>query len=254
MNITAAIYRRELRAYFATPVAGVFLVVFLILAGYVGFSMRPTYVAGFFLGGFFERNQADLGALLEGLPLLFVVLVPAITMRLWAEERRSGTIEQLLTLPVSMGQAVLGKFLAAWTFTAVALALTVPAWLTVNYLGDPDNGVILTGYLGALLMAGAYLALGSALSALTSNQVVAFVLSVVACLAVTMLGTHDVVGFLTTLLPEGAVDAIVYFSFKTHFDAIVKGVVDLRDVLFFLSAIGLGLVANAVIIERTKAS
>jgi len=254
MSIIGAIYRRELRAYFATPVAYVFIVVFLLLTGYCCFSLRPGYVAGFFLGGFFERGRADMQSFFSGMPLLFVVLVPAITMRLWSEERRSGTIEQLMTLPVSMGQAVLGKFLAAWTFTAIALACTLPAWITVNYLGAPDNGVIVSSYLGALLMAGAFLALGSAISALTNNQVIAFVVGVVACLAVTLSGTRDVARILNSVLPQGAVDVVVYLSFKTHFDAIVRGVLDLRDVLFFVSVIGLGLFANAVIIERTKAN
>jgi ABC-2 type transport system permease protein len=254
MNVISAIYRRELRAYFATPVAYVFIIVFLMLTGFCCFSLQPGFVAGFYLGGFFERGRADMQSFFSGMPLLFVVLVPAISMRLWSEERRSGTIEQLMTLPVSMGQAVLGKFLAAWTFTAIALACTLPAWITVNYLGDPDNGVIVSSYLGSLLMAGAFLALGSALSALTNNQVIAFVIAVVACLAVTLSATRDGVELLSVVLPQGAVDVVVYLSFKTHFDAVVRGVIDLRDVLFFLSVIALGLFANAVIIERTKAN
>lgn len=243
MSTTMAIFRRELRAYFATPVAYVFIVVFLVLSGVFTFQM----------GGFFERGRADMVALFSSLPVLFMVLVPAIGMRLWADERRSGTIEMLMTLPVSMGQAVLGKFLAAWAFTGVAVALTVPLWITVNVLGDPDNGVIVASYIGALLMAGAYLSLCSCLSAITDNQVVAFVVSVVACLIMTLSSTRVVVEYLAKLLPQAAVEVVTYMSFKSHFDSIVRGVVDGRDVLFFVSFMALALFANAVLIDRTKA-
>lgn len=243
MNTTAVVFKRELRAYFATPVAYVFIVVFLVLTGVFTFQM----------GSFFERGRADMVSLFSSLPVLYMVLVPAIGMRLWAEEKRSGTIEMLMTLPVSMGQAVLGKFLAAWAFTGVALLLTAPLWITVNYLGSPDNGVIVAGYLGAFLMAGAYMSLCACLSALTDNQVIAFVISVVACLVMTLSGTRVVVGYLSGVLPQALVDVVTFISFKTHFDAIVRGVVDLRDVLFFASFMALGLFANAVVIERTKA-
>jgi ABC-2 type transport system permease protein len=243
MSTTLSIFRRELKAYFATPVAYVFIVVFLVLAGIFTFQM----------GSFFDRGRADMVSLFSSLPVLYMVLVPAIGMRLWAEERRSGTIEMLMTLPVSMGQAVLGKFLAAWAFTTVALLLTAPLWITVNYLGDPDNGVIVASYLGAVLMAGAYLALCACLSALTDNQVIAFVVGVVACLVVTLCGTRVVVGYLSGVAPQSVVELVMSFSFKNRFDAIVRGVVDARDVLFFLSFMALGLFANAVAIDRTKA-
>jgi len=243
MNPTRAIFRRELRSYFATPVAYVFLVVFLVLTGIFTFK----------LGGFFPRGRADLVALFSNLPVLFMVLIPAIAMRLWADERRSGTVEALMTLPITMGQAVVGKFLAAWAFTCVALALTTPLWLTVTYLGTPDHGVILAGYLGAVLMAGAYLAVCAGISALTENQVIALVLSVVVCLLLTLSGTPMVIDYLKGFAPQVIVDTVIFMSFMTHFDAIVRGVVDMRDVLFFASFMGLGLFANAVIIDRTKA-
>ncbi|RKY20650.1 MAG: ABC transporter permease [Planctomycetota bacterium] len=243
MNMTAILFKRELRAYFATPVAFVFLVVFLVLCGIFSFQM----------GGFFQRGQADMVSLFRSLPILYMVLIPAIGMRLWAEERRSGTIEMLMTLPVSTAQAVLGKFLAAWAFTGVALAATVPLWVTVNYLGQPDNGVIVASYLGALLMAGAYLSLCACFSALTDNQVIAFVLSVMVCLVFTLCGTRVVIGYLSGLAPAALLDLITSLSFMNRFDAIVRGVVDARDVLFFLSFMALGMFANVVIIDRSKA-
>ncbi|MFM2287116.1 MAG: hypothetical protein RL684_259, partial [Pseudomonadota bacterium] len=178
MNGTMTIFKRELHSYFATPVAYVFIVIFLLLSG--AFT--------FYLGNFYERGQADLQPFFNFHPWLYLFLVPAVSMRLWAEERKSGTIELLLTLPVTMWQAVLGKFLAAWAFIGIALALTFPIWLTVNYLGSPDNGVIFASYLGSLLMAGAFLAIGSCLSASTRNQVVAFILTVVTCFLLLLAG------------------------------------------------------------------
>ena len=171
MNAVRTIFRRELVSYFSTPVAYVFIVMFLVLTG----------VFTFYIGNFFERGQADLIPFFSFHPWLYLFLVPAITMRLWAEERKSGTIELLLTLPVSMYQVVLGKFLAAWAFTGIALIFTFPIWITVNYLGDPDNGVILAAYVGSFLMAGGFLAIGAAISALSRNQVIAFILTVVTC-------------------------------------------------------------------------
>jgi ABC-2 type transport system permease protein len=238
-----AIFRRELASYFATPVAYVFIVIFLILAG----------VFTFYLGGFYERGQADLQPFFSFHPWLYLFLVPAVSMRLWSEERKSGTIELLLTLPVTMWQAVLGKFLAAWTFIGIALALTFPIWLTVNYLGDPDNGVIFASYLGSLLMAGAFLAVGACLSAATRNQVVAFILTAVVCFGLLLSGFPLVLDFFRALFPQFVVDAVANLSFLTHFAAIAKGVLDLRDVLFFLLSIGFWLYASAVVIDLKKA-
>ena len=243
MNQIINIYRREMASYFATPVAYVFIVIFLVLAG----------VFTFYLGGFYERGQADLAPFFGFHPWLYLFLVPAISMRLWAEERKSGSIELLLTLPVSMLEAVIGKFLAAWSFTGIALALTFPIWLTVNYLGNPDNGVIVTGYLGSFLMAGGFLAIGSCISALTRNQVIAFILSVVVCFGFLLSGHPMVLDAFSGWAPQVLVDAVASFSFLTHFQAISKGVLDLRDVIFFLMVIGFWLFANAVVIDLKKA-
>ncbi|HYH23477.1 MAG TPA: ABC transporter permease subunit [Azospirillum sp.] len=243
MTGTIAIFRRELAGYFATPVAYVFIVGFLLLAG----------IFTFYVGGLFERGQADLKPFFMFHPWLYVVLMPAVAMRLWAEERRSGTIELLLTLPVGLGGVVLGKFLAAWAFTAVALALTFPVWITVNLLGKPDNGVVLAGYAGSLFMAGGYLAISACLSALTRNQVVAFVVGVVVCLLFTVAGSPMVLDAVTGWAPRVAVDALASFSFLTRFAAIMEGVIDLRDVVYFASLIAVWLFANTVAVDLRKA-
>ncbi|MEZ5543793.1 MAG: ABC transporter permease subunit [Lysobacteraceae bacterium] len=239
----AAIFRRELAGYFATPVAYVFIVIFLILAG----------VFTFYFGGFYERGQADLQPFFNFHPWLYLFLVPAVSMRLWSEERKSGTIELLLTLPVTMWQAVLGKFLAAWAFIGIALALTFPIWFTVNYLGDPDNGVIFASYIGSLLMAGAFLAIGACLSAATRNQVIAFILTVVVCFLMLLAGFPLVLDAISAVFPQALVDAVASLSFLTHFSAIAKGVIDLRDLLFFLFVIGFWLHACALVIDLKKA-
>lgn len=238
------LFRRELRSYFATPVAYVFIVIFLVLAG--AFS--------FYLGSFYQRGQADLLPFFNFHPWLYLFLIPAVAMRLWAEERKSGSIELLLTLPVTMWQAVLGKFFAAWAFVGIALAMTFPMWITVNYLGDPDNGVIVAGYLGSLLMAGAFLAVGSCLSALTRNQVIAFILTVVICFLLLLAGWPLVLDFFRSIgLPLMVIDAIAGLSFLTHFESISKGVLDLRDLVYFLLMIGFWLYASAVVIDLKKA-
>ena len=237
------IYKRELSAYFGTPIAYVFLAIFVFLSG----------IFAFYIGNFFERGQADLRSFFLFHPWLYLFLIPALSMRLWAEERRAGTIELLLTLPVTMTQAVLGKFLAAWKFTAIALSLTFPLWITVNYLGDPDNGAILAGYLGSLLMAGAFLAIGSCISALTRNQVIAFVVTGVVCLGFVLSGFPLVLDFVGAVAPAIVVDAVRSFSFLTHFQAIGKGVLDAGDVIYFVSLIVFWLFVNAVVIEWRKA-
>jgi len=239
----AAIARRELAGYFATPVAYVFIVIFLILAG----------VFTFYFGGFYERGQADLQPFFSFHPWLYLFLVPAVSMRLWSEERKSGTIELLLTLPVTMWQAVLGKFLAAWAFIGIALALTFPIWVTVNYLGEPDNGVIFASYIGSFLMAGAFLAIGACLSAATRNQVIAFILTVVVCFVLLLAGFPLVLDTISAIFPQAFVDAVASLSFLTHFVAIAKGVIDLRDLLFFLFTIGFWLYACALVIDLKKA-
>ena len=243
MNGTLAIFRRELAGYFATPVAFVFIIIFLLLNG----------IFTFYVGGFFERGQADLRPFFMFHPWLYLLLMPAIGMRLWAEERRSGSIELLLTLPVGLFDVVVGKFLAAWCFTAIALALTFPVWLTVSFLGHPDQGVILAGYLGSLLMAGGYLAICACLSAATRNQVVAFVVGVGVCLLFTVSGTPIVLDVVSAWAPHTLVQAIASFSFLTRFESIVQGVIDLRDLIYFASLIAFWLFANAVVVELRKA-
>jgi ABC-2 type transport system permease protein len=242
MTNTWYIFRRELAGYFLTPVAYVFLVIFLALAG--AFT--------FYLGNFFERGQADLQAFFGFHPWLYLFLMPAIAMRLWSEERKTGTIELFLTLPISMGEAVLGKFLAAWVFAGIALLLTFPLWITVNYLGNPDNGILLASYIGSWLMAGGYLAIGAFVSAMTKNQVIAFVVAAALCFLFTVSGSALVLNFFAGWAPKVIVDAISSFSFLTHFNAISRGVIDIRDLVFFASLIAGFLFANAVMVDMRK--
>jgi len=206
----------------------------------------------FYIGRFYENGIADLSVFFAYHPWLYLFLVPAIAMRLWAEERRSGTMELLLTLPIPLWATVLGKFLAAWAFTGVALALTFPIWITVNYLGHPDNGVILASYIGSFLMAGSYLAIGACISATTNNQVIAFVVSVVVCFLFTISGAPLVLDFFRAWAPLSLVTAVASFSFLTHFMSITQGVIDLRDVIFFLSLITLFLAANVVVVDLKR--
>jgi len=243
MSPIRTVFKRELASYFATPVAYVFIVIFLVLAG--------TFT--FYIGNFFERGQADLLPFFDFHPWLYLFLVPAVGMRLWSEERKSGTIELLMTLPITMWQAVLGKFLAAWAFIGIALVLTFPIWITVNYLGAPDNGVIFASYLGSFLMAGAFLAIGSCLSACTRNQVIAFILTAVVCFLFLLAGFPLVLNFFSAWAPQGLVDAVSSLSFMTHFTAIAKGVIDLRDLVYFLLTIAFWLYASAVVIDLKKA-
>jgi len=235
--------KRELQSYFATPIATVFLVIFVALTG----------AFAFYFGNFFERGQADLSTFFIYHPWIYLLLVPAIGMRLWAEERKSGTIELLMTLPVSTTQAVVGKFLAAWIFAGIALALTFPIWITVNYLGDPDNGAILAAYVGSLLMAGGFLAIGSCLSAATRNQVIAFILTAVVCFAFLLAGFPLVQSLVAGWAPQTLIDAVASLSFLTHFSAISKGVIDLRDLVFFASLIAAWLAATVIVLDMKKA-
>jgi ABC-2 type transport system permease protein len=236
------IAKRELSAYFTSPVAYVFLVIFLLLTGFFTFTA----------GSFFERGEASLAAFFGWHPWLFLVLVPAIGMRVWAEERRSGTIELLLTMPIAPWQAIVAKFLAVWAFLAVALALTFPAIITVNLLGEPDNGIIVAAYFGSFLLAGAYLAVTCMTSAMTRNQVVALILSVVICLFLILAGFNPVTDLLARWASPALVDTVAAFSVVTHFDAFQRGVIDGRDLLFFLSVIGFALFATGVIIRSHR--
>jgi ABC-2 type transport system permease protein len=242
-NNVRAIAKRELVGYFDSPVAYVFIVIYLLLAGFFTFGF----------GAFFDRGEASLAAFFMWMPWLLLFLVPALGMRLWAEERRSGTIELLLTLPVTAAQAILGKFLASWLFIAIAMALTFPVWVTVNWLGDPDNGVILAGYVGSLLLAGGYLAVSGLTSAMTRNQVVSFILSVVICLALVLVGFAPVTDLLARWAAPWLVEGVARFSVLTHFDGFQKGVIDSRDLVFFASVIGFALFATGVVLRGHRA-
>jgi ABC-2 type transport system permease protein len=239
-----AITKRELAGYFSSPVAYVFIVIFLLLMGFFTFMV----------GGFFERGQAELDSpFFLWHPWLYLFLVPAVGMRLWAEERRVGTLELLLTMPITAWQAIVGKFLASWLFLLLALVLTFPIVITVNYLGSPDNGVIFAGYVGSFLMAGAYLAISCMTSAMTRNQVVSFILSVVVCLFLVLCGFPPVTNLLTRTDWPWLVNLVAAFSVITHFEYFTKGVVDTRDVIFFLSVITFSLFATGVIIRSHRA-
>ncbi len=239
----SAIAKREITGYFASPVAYVFIVIFLLLAGFFTFMVS----------GFFERGQANLEPFFWSHPWLYLFLVPAVGMRMWSEERRLGTMELLLTMPITPWQAIIGKFLASWLVLAVALVLTFPIILTVNYLGTPDNGVILGGYIGSLLLAGAYLSVSAMTSAMTRNQVVSFILSVVICLFLILAGWPPVTNMLVHWASPTVVSAIAGFSVMTHFESIQKGVLDSRDILFFLSVIAFCLFGTSVIIRAHRA-
>jgi ABC-2 type transport system permease protein len=238
-----AIMKRELGGYFTSPIAYVFLVIFLLLTGFFTFTV----------GNFFERGEASLVSFFTWHPWLYLFLVPAVGMRLWSEERRLGTLELLLTLPITSWQAIVGKFLASWLFLALALALTFPVIITVNWLGSPDNGVIAAGYVGSLLLAGAYLAISCMTSAMTRNQVISFILSVMICLFLILAGYTPVTDLLTRFANPVATQTIAAFSVMTHFEAFQRGVLDTRDVIFFASVIGFALFATGVIIRNQRA-
>ncbi|HEV2098178.1 MAG TPA: ABC transporter permease subunit [Stellaceae bacterium] len=243
MHNVLTIFRREFGSYFATPLAYVFIVIFLVMAG----------VLTFFIGNFFDRGQADLQPFFAFHPWLYLVLIPALSMRMWAEERKSGTIELFLTLPIRMTEAVIGKFLAAWCFAGVALALTFPFWITVNVLGHPDNGVIVASYIASWLMAGALLAIGACVSAVTKNQVIAFVVTAAIAFVFTVAGSPVVLGLLQGWAPEWLIGAVSAMSFLDHFNAITRGVLDVRDLAYFLSIMIAFLFANAILVDLEKA-
>jgi ABC-2 type transport system permease protein len=241
--ISWIIAKREFAAYFATPLATVFLIIFVALTG----------AFAFYVGNFFERGQADLLSFFTYHPWLYLLLVPAIAMRLWAEERKTGTIELLMTLPISPWEAIVGKFFAAWAVIGVALLLTAPMWITVNVLGAPDNGVILASYLGSFLTAGAFLAIGSAISALTKNQVIAFIVAAVTCFLLVMSGMELVLNAFRGWAPQMLVSAIQSLSFLSHFEDFSKGIVSLSAIVFYASVTLFALFANKVIVEQKKA-
>jgi ABC-2 type transport system permease protein len=243
MKSIITIAKRELTGYFASPVAFVFIVIFLILSGFFSFMV----------GGFFERGQASLESFFAWHPWLYLFLVPAVGMRMWSEERRLGTIELLLTMPVTPWQAIVGKFIASWAVVALALVLTFPMWITVNYLGNPDNGVILAGYVGSLLMGGAYLSITAMTSAMTRNQVVAFIVSVVLSLFLILAGYPPVTNMLVSWAKPWIVEAIASFSVMTHFESLQKGVLDSRDILYFVSVMGFSLFTTSVIVRTHRA-
>lgn len=243
MNGFKAVFKRELKGYFATPVAYVFLVIFLFFAGYLTFR-----------DGFFELRQADMRTFFTNLPLLFVFMIPSTAMRLWAEERKTGSIELLLTLPVTVTQAVLGKFFAAWCFLAIALVLTFPVPVTVCYLGSPDIGLIVTGYIGSFLMAGGFLAIGSFFSAVSKNQVVSFILAVVACAILVYAGMPTTLNYLSVSLPAGLVSAVESISFQAHFESTLKGVMEFKDISYFVILIIGWITACSIVLNERKAS
>jgi ABC-2 type transport system permease protein len=237
-----AVFKRELKSYFTTPLAYVFLVIFLFFAGYLTFKE-----------GFYEMRQADMRTFFMNLPLLFVFMVPSAAMRLWAEERKVGSIELLFTLPITIRQAVLGKFFAAWLFLAIALALTFPMVITVCYLGDPDIGLIITGYIGSLLMAGGFLAIGCFFSAVSKNQVISFVLSVVACAVFVFAGMPTTLNYLSSFMPAGLVAAVEGMSFQIHFDSMQRGVLEFKDLAYFVLIIVGWIAACTIILDERKA-
>ncbi len=243
-NHTFTIFRRELQSYFNSPVAYVFLVAFLLLTGFL------TFMAGYY----YERRVADLRQSFFIWHIwVYLLLIPAATMGSWAEERRTGTIELLLTMPITLWQAVLGKFLAAWLFIAIALALTFPIVITTAILGDPDMGVIATAYLGSLLMAGAYVAVGTLASATTKSQVISFVIALAACLLM-VLGSLPPVTQMLKWLPTYIVDGIAYASFWYHFESLKRGVIDLKDIVYYASVITFALFATRVVLDNRKSS
>ncbi len=243
MNAKLAIIKRELQGYFSTPIAYVFIVIFLMLSG----------VFAFYLGGLYERGQADLSPFFNFHPWLYLFLVPAVSMRMWSEERRSGNIELLMTLPVKQSDLVIGKFLSAWIFIAIALFLTFPIWISINYLGEPDNGLIVASYVGSLLLAGAFLAIGSCVSVASKNQVIAFIITAVLCFVFLLAGLPMVLDFFSAWLPQFMVDSIASTSFLTHYISINKGVLDLGDMMYFIMVISIWLIATSIVLDIKKA-
>ena len=238
-----SVFKRELKSYFATPVAYVFLVIFLFFSGYLPFRQ-----------GFFDYRQADLRLFFMNMPLLFMFMVPCTAVRLWSEERKSGSIELLLTLPITVPQAVLGKFFAAWVFLFIALLLTFSMPLTVIYLGNPDIGLILIGYIGSILLAGGFLSVGCFFSAITKNQVISFILSVAILAIFVYAGMPTTLTYLSRFMPAGMVSAVENMSFLTHFESLERGVLEFKDIGYFVLLIIGWLFACMIVLEERKAS
>lgn len=236
------IFAREFKNYFVTPIAYVFMAIFLLMNG----------IFTFYIGAFFDRGIADLAPFFSAHPWIYMVFIPAITMRLWAEEKKQGTMELLFTLPITTTEAVIAKLLAAWSFMIISLALTFPLFIAVNYLGSPDNGVIVAGYIGSILMAGAFIAIGACVSAITANQVIAFVGSFIICLLFNVSGFPIVIDYLKNILPDFILDTIKTFSFVTNFDTIVKGLIDAKVIVYFLSVFVSWMFANVMVLEINK--
>ncbi|MDP6490704.1 MAG: ABC transporter permease [Kiritimatiellia bacterium] len=239
-----AIFRRELKAYFQSAVAYVFMVVFLVLTGFLTFSVAR----------FYERGVADLAPFFFWHPWVYLLLVPAATMSLWAEERRSGTVELLLTMPITMTEAILGKFFAAWLFITIGVVLTFPIVITAAYLGSPDMGVVLSAYFGSILLAGAYVAVGMLTSSMSRSQVIGFVLGLLGCLLLLLAGWEPITGFFVRWAPDWLVRAIASFSFMPHYDAMQRGVIDLQDIAYYVSVMGLMIFATHIVLDNRKSA
>ena len=243
MILMNAVIKRELQGYFSTPIAYVFIVIFLILSG----------VFAFYLGGLYERNQADLSPFFNFHPWLYLFLVPAVSMRMWSEERRSGNIELLMTLPVRQRDLVLGKFFSSWIFIAISLFFTFPIWISINYLGNPDNGLIVASYIGSLLLAGSFLAIGSCISVASKNQVISFIITAVICFIFLLAGLPMVLDFFAGWMPQILIDSIASTSFLSHYSSINKGVLDLGDLIYFAMVIAVWLFATSIMLDIKKA-
>lgn len=243
MNPLFVITKREFLGYFTTPIAWIFLIVFVMFSA----------ILTFYAGDFFVRNQADMQSFFTFQPWLYVLMIPAISMRLWAEERHQGTIELLMTLPFSTTQLVLGKFLASLAFMALALFLTIPVWITVNYLGTPDNGVIIVSYLASFLIAGTFLSVGSCVSAMTKNQIISFIISMALCMLLMFIGSDALMNLFAPVVTEKVLKILQSFSFLMHFASLIRGVLDFRDILFFISCSGLFLFATVIVLDHKKA-
>jgi ABC-2 type transport system permease protein len=244
INNSLTVFKRELKSYFESPVAYVFMVGFLILTGFLTFSVTQ----------FYERRVADLQPFFFWHPWVYLLLVPAATMGLWAEERRTGTIELLLTMPVTTTQTIVGKFLAAWLFIVLGVVMTFPIVLTTVYLGSPDLGVILGGYVGSILLAGAYVAVGMLASAVTRSQVIAFVLALLICLLLLLGGWPPVTSLFVRWAPAWFVEAVAAFSFTPHFQSLQRGVIDARDVAYYLSVMVFMIVATHIVLTGRRSA
>lgn len=244
IQMIGTVFRRELKAYFQSPVAYVFMVVFLILTGFLTFSVAR----------FYERGVADLTPFFFWHPWVYLLLVPAATMGLWAEERRAGTVELLLTMPITMTEAIIGKFLAAWLFITISVALTFPIVGTTAYLGNPDMGVICTAYFGSILLAGAYVAIGMLTSSMSRSQVIGFVLGLLGCLLLLLAGWKPITGFFVRWAPDWLVRAIASFSFMPHYDNMQRGVIDLQDIIYYLSVMVLMILATHIVLDNRKSA